>query len=268
MPYGGCDIGGFDGDEPSPEMLTRWMEAGVFFPIMRTHSALSRTPRFPWLFGPEAESAIGKAINLRYRLIPYYYSLAHETYETGIPIMRPLLMEFPNDSKVANVSDQWLVGPSLMAAPVLQPGGKRSVYLPHGSWYVFGTNTAVQGDRHLEVTATLDQIPLYVRAGTILPLGPVIQHTGELPGGVLEVQVYPGADATFTLVEDDGETTEYLRGQVRRTTFRWNDKAGRLSWQTEGPYKGKGTFKNLRVVILDPKGRREFASALTPRDSP
>ncbi len=268
MPYGGCDIGGYDGDEPSPEMLTRWMEAGVFFPIMRSHSALRRTPRFPWLFGPEAESAIRKAINLRYRLIPYYYSLAYETHETGIPIMRPLLMEFPNNSKVANVSDQWLMGPSLMAAPILQPGGKRSVYMPDGTWYLFGTNTIVQGDRSLDVTATLDQIPLYVRAGTILPLGPVIQNTGELPGGTLEVQVYPGADTAFTLVEDDGETTDYLRGQVRRTTFRWNDKAGRLSWQTEGPYKGKNTFKNLRVVILDPKGSRQFASALTPRDSP
>jgi alpha-glucosidase len=190
-------------------------------------------------------------LELRYRLIPFYYSLAHETYETGIPLMRPLVMEFPDDSKAANLSDQWLMGASLMAAPILQPGSVRSVYLPAGTWYVFGTNTTLQGNRSIEVAAALDEIPLYVRAGTILPLGPVIQHTSELPGGPLELQIYPGKDATFTLVEDDGETTGYLHGQKRATTFRWNDATKRLSWKTEGKYSGKFAFKQLRVVLFD-----------------
>ena len=105
MPYGACDIGGFFGN-PSPELLSRWMEAGVFFPIMRAHSEINMTPRFPWLFGPEALNAIRKAIELRYRLIPFYYSLAHETFQTGVPLMRPLLMEFPDDPKTANLSDR------------------------------------------------------------------------------------------------------------------------------------------------------------------
>jgi alpha-glucosidase len=265
MPYGACDIGGFFG-EPSPELLSRWMEAGVFFPIMRAHSEINMTPRFPWLFGPEALDAIRKAIDLRYRLIPFYYSLAHETFQTGIPLMRPLLMEFPDDPKTANLSDQWMVGGSLMAAPILQTGGKRSVYLPAGGWYAFGSNLPLKGKRTIEITAGLDEIPLFVRAGSILPLGPVIQHTSQLPGGPLELQIYPGKDATFTLFEDDGETVDYLKGQVRRTTFTWQDKIGRLNWKSEGPYAGKDVFRNLHVVLFDPRGKTEAESALNSND--
>ena len=262
MPYSACDIGGFQGPNPSPEMLTRWMEAGVFFPVMRSHSEISRTPRFPWLYGPEAEAAIRKAIDLRYRLIPYYYSLAHETFETGVPIMRPLVMEFPSDEKVSNLSDQWLMGSSLMAAPLLQPGGKRSVYLPEGTWYAFGTNTTFKGSQTIDVTAALEEIPMYVRAGTILPLGPVVQNTSELPGGPLEVQVYPGKDAQFTLVEDDGATKNYLKGRTRRTTFSWDDSAKRLSWRTEGKHSGPDCFRSIRMVVFEPEQIVERESPL------
>ena len=264
MPYETCDIGGFSGN-PSPELLSRWMEAGAFFPIMRSHSEIFATPRFPWLYGPDALAAIRQAIELRYRLIPFYYSLAHETFQTGVPLMRPLLMEFPNDPQTANRSDQWMMGGSLMVAPILQPGGKRSVYLPAGRWYAFGSNLPLKGKRTLEVTAALDEIPVYVRAGSLLPLGPVIQHTRQLPGGPLELQIYPGGDATFTLVEDDGETTDYLKGQVRRTTFTWQDNIGRLSWKSEGPYAGKDVFQSLHVVLLDPRGKIEADGALNPQ---
>jgi len=262
MPYGACDIGGFSGENPSPEMLSRWMEAGVFFPVMRSHSEISRTPRFPWLYGSEAEAAIRKAIDLRYRLIPYFYSLAHETFDTGVPIMRPLVMEFPTDEKVSNLSDQWLMGSSLMAAPLLQQGGKRSVYLPEGTWYVFGTITALEGNRTMNVTAGLDEIPMYVKAGTILPLGPVIQHTTELPGGPLEVQVYPGKDTGFTLVEDDGATKDYLKSRTRRTAFSWDDSAKRLSWRTEGKYSGPDCFRSVRMVVFGPGKIVEMESPL------
>jgi len=261
MPYETCDIGGFT-ENPSPELLSRWMEAGVFFPIMRAHSRISVTPRFPWLYGPEALAAIRRAIELRYRLIPLYYSLAHETFQTGIPLMRPLLMEFPDDPKTANLSDQWMMGRSLMAAPILQAGGQRSVYLPAGGWYAFDSNLPVKRKRTIEVTAGLDEIPLYVRAGSILPLGPVIQHTSQLPGGPLELQIYPGKDATFTLFEDDGATTDYLKGQVRSTTFSWQDKTGRLSWKSEGPYAGRDVFTTVRAVVFDPRGKIEAESAL------
>ncbi|HEV2434437.1 MAG TPA: TIM-barrel domain-containing protein [Verrucomicrobiae bacterium] len=266
MPYGACDIGGFFGN-PSPELLSRWMEAGVFFPVMRSHSEINSTPRFPWLYGTNALHAIRDALDLRYRLIPYYYSLAHETFQTGLPLMRPLCMEFPDDPRVADLSDEWMMGDSLLAAPILQPGGKRSVYLPAGRWYAFGTNRPLKGKRTLEVTAGLDEIPLYVRAGSILPLGPVIQHTSQLPGGPLELQIYPGQDAAFTLFEDDGETTDYLKGQVRRTTFVWQDKTSRLSWKTEGPYAGQDVFRSLHVVLFAPRNKIESQCALSASGS-
>jgi alpha-glucosidase len=266
MPYSTCDIGGFFGS-PSPELISRWMEAGVFFPVMRTHSEVHFQPHFPWLYGDDALTALRKAIDLRYRLIPYYYSLAHQTFETGLPEMRPLAMEFPDDPRVANTSDEWLMGESLLAAPVLQPGGKRSVYLPGGDWYVFGTNSVSKGGRSIEVTAALDQIPAYVRAGSILPLGPVIQHTSELPGGSLELQIYAGKDATFTLVEDDGETQNYLNGDTRRTVFKWNDGERKLEWRQAGNYSGADVFKDMRVVVFDPRGNSEQGCSLTSSGS-
>jgi alpha-glucosidase len=252
MCYGACDIGGFKGED-SPELLTRWMEVGTFLPVMRSHSTHEVQPRFPWLYGADAEAAIRKALELRYRLIPMYYSLAHEAYKSGAPLMRPLLMEFPGDSNVANLSSQWLIGRGLMAAPVLESGGHRSVYLPDDTWYLFDSNTRFAGPRTMDVAAALDEIPVYVRAGTILPLAPVLQHTDQLPGGPLELQIYPGKNASFTLVEDDGLTTAYLKGEVRRTTFTWDDVERRLSWKIEGPYAGKDIFKSMQVKVFDPK---------------
>jgi alpha-glucosidase len=266
MPYCACDIGGFFGS-PSPELMSRWMEAGVFFPIMRTHSEVHYQPHLPWLYGADALAAMHKAIDLRYRLIPCYYSFAHETFETGVPIMRPLVMEFPDDPRVANMSDEWLMGDSLLAAPILREGGKRSVYLPAGDWYAFGTNSILKGSRSIEVAAALDEIPAYVRAGTILPLGPLIQHTGELPGGPLELQVYSGKDAAFTLVEDDGETQDYLRGEVRRTVFKWDDDKRQLNWKQDGTYSGKDVFRQMRVVVFDPQGNCDVACPLTSAGS-
>jgi alpha-glucosidase len=263
MPYGACDIGGFFGS-PSPELMCRWMAAGVFFPIMRTHSEVHYEPHFPWLYGDDALAAMRKLIDLRYRLIPYYYSLAHETFATGVPLMRPLIMEFPDDPNVADLSDEWLMGDSLLAAPILQPGGRRSVYLPSGGWYVFGSNQMVQGGCSRQVVAALDEIPVYIRMGTILPLGPVVQHTSDLPGGPLELQVYPGADATFTLVEDDGESQDYLAGKTRRTTFHWDDAKRQLSWRQKGDYSGKNVFQKVRVVVLAPKARAEAGFMLSP----
>ena len=252
MCYGACDIGGYKGED-SPELLTRWMEMGTFLPVMRSHSTRDVQPRFPWLYGADAEVAIRKALELRYRLVPMYYSLAHEAYKSGAPLMRPLLMEFPHDPSVANLSSQWLIGRGLMAAPVLESGGHRSVYLPDDTWYLFESNTKLSGHRTMDVTAALDEVPVYVRAGTILPLAPVLQHTDQLPGGPLELQIYPGKNASFTLVEDDGLTTDYLKGEVRCTTFTWDDLKRRLSWKIEGLYAGKDIFKSMKVKVFDSK---------------
>ena len=261
MPYETCDIGGFNGN-PSPELLSRWMEAGVFFPVMRSHSEIHVTPRFPWLYGPDALNAIRAALDLRYRLLPYYYSLAHETAATGVPLMRPLVMEFPNDPHVANLSDQWMMGDALLAAPVLSPGGKRSVYLPDDDWYPFESNAPLAGKRAIKVTAALDEIPLYVRAGSILPLGPVIQHTSQVPGGPLELEIYPGKDAEFTLDQDDGETTGYALGQELRITFQWHNATGQLTWTRAGNYSGDDVYQSFHVTVFDPRGKLQGSGML------
>ena len=273
MPFCGCDIGGFkppnkDAPQLSPELLTRWMEAGVFYPIMRTHSTRTVTPHFPWLFGPEAQAALTKTIDLRYRLLPYLYSLAYETHETGVPMMRPLALDYPGDAKVANISDQWTVGSGLMVAPIVQEGATtRSVYLPPGNWFPFAGTATQKGDQTIDATAKLDEIPLYVQAGTILPLGPVVQNTGEVPGGPLDLQIYTGKDATFTLVEDDGETTDYKKGVLRQTVFTWNESAGELSWTTSGSYSGAHVFKQMAVTFFAPSGKKQVTVPLDSKGS-
>ncbi len=266
MPYSACDIGGFN-DNPSPEMLTRWMQAGVFFPIMRTHSSVMSKPHFPWLFGTNALNALHAALELRYRLIPFYYSLGHEAFETGLPLMRPLVMEFPTDVLVANLTDEWMMGDALLVAPVLHPENERNVYLPAGNWFAFGTGTVLTGGRTIQTNAGLNDIPVYVRAGSILPLAPVVQHTSELPGGPLELQIYPGQDATFTLVEDDGNTFDYQKKQIRRTTFHWNDVKGMLTWKRDGKYSGKNVFEKMNVVLFQPQGRLETQHKLSSSGS-
>lgn len=253
MFYGACDIGGFMGQD-TPELLTRWMEAGVFFPVMRSHSVNTVNPRFPWLYGEPAEAAIRKALELRYRLVPYYYSLAHVAAEKGTPVMRPLAMAFPEDPEVNNLTSQWLMGDGLMPAPILAQTNQRSVYFPKGTWFTFDSNQTRTGGGIVEVKAELDQIPVFVRAGTILPLAPAILHTDDLPGGPLDLQIYPGANATFTLTEDDGQTTAYAMGLVRRVTFAWDEAARTLSWTVDGPYRGKDIFKEAKVTLFDPKG--------------
>jgi alpha-glucosidase len=266
MPYSACDIGGFNGT-PTPELLARWMEAGVFFPIYRSHSEISQTPRFPWLYGEDTENAIRTALDLRYRLVPYYYSLEHETYRAGMPMMRPLVMEFPGDAQAANKADEWLMGTGLLAAPVMQEGGARSVYLPADHWYVFGTNQALDGPQTVQRTAKLDEVPMYVRAGTILPLGPVIQHTSEESSEPLEVQIYPGHDGSFDLVDDDGKTLGYQTGAVRTIHFTWNDKTHTLSWKTAGSYSDANGFHALHLVFFGPSGQEAKDAEFSASDS-
>lgn len=250
MPWCGCDIGGFGG-ETTPQLLTRWMEAGTFFPVMRTHSEVNVKPHFPWLFGEEAEAAMKKALELRYRLVPMLYSLAHDAKHPLI--MRPLIAEFADDKNVADRSDEWMFGPSILAAPVLTESNDRKIYLPSGEWFDFFSGEKIAGGKEIRRTVAFDAVPVFVRAGSILPLGPVVQHTSELPGGPLEVRVYPGNDADFTLLEDDGVTTPAADedGMVLKTHLHWNNAARELSWRREGAYNGADRFVSMHVVAAD-----------------
>ncbi len=244
----GQDIGGFQ-STPSPELYTRWMEEGVFVPVMRAHGTYN-SPRWPWAFGDDALAATKKALELRYRLIPYFYTFAAQTAATGRPLMRPLFLEFPGDARTFNLEDEWLMGDRLLAAPGGGFGGGRGVFHPPGGGGGVSPGAAGRGGQTLHLQASLDTIPAYVRAGTILPLGPALQATGLRAEDPLEVRVYPGADAAFTLYEDDGDTYAYQTGAASRIPMRWNNKARTLTVGARtGSFPGMLAVRHLVIHL-------------------
>ncbi len=219
------NVGGYD---DYPELYTRWFEYGVFLPIFRTHG--SRLYNEVWTYGKAAEPILEKYLKLRYQLMPYIYSLGYRTHESGAPYMRALFMDFPGDPNVAGLGDEYMFGPAFLVAPVTEQGAtSRSVYLPAGAdWYNYWTNQRIHGGQTIQVNAPIDTLPLFVRAGSIVPLGEPVQSTRETQK-LARVRVYPGADADFTLYDDDGKTYAYEGGDRRITRLHWNDAAGTLS---------------------------------------
>ena len=250
MPWISHDTGGFQGT-PTPELYTRWIEEAVFIPIMRAHGTHD-SPRWPWAFGDAGLQAMTKAIDLRYRLVPYLYTLADITYRTGLPPMRPLFLEFPDDRRTWSLNDEWMLGDRVLAAPVLAKAGERTVYLPAGEWFDGNTGKSITGAQTLNLSPVpLDVIPFYVRGGTILPLGPVIQSTAEAEDP-LEVRIYPGADAAFSLYEDDGNTYAYEKDAFSRIPMRWSDKSRTLTiGARQGKYPGMLATRHLVIVLPD-----------------
>ncbi len=234
-PLVGVDIGGFAGN-PSPDLLTRWMALGAFNPIYRNHAQKGSANREPWVDGPEHEVVRKKFIEQRYRMLPYIYSLAEEMARTGLPIMRPLFMEFPADQSLNANQDEFLLGPHLLVAPNLSDsGGAYDVKLPSGEWYDYWTGQRLAGGlgrkQPVSVTPKLDELPVYVRAGAILPHQPVVQSTQEVPQGPLELRVYPGTDCYGSLYLDDGHTFNYQKGEFLRLGFTCLQAAHSLSVQ-------------------------------------
>jgi len=219
------NVGGYD---DYPELYTRWFEYAAFLPIFRAHG--SRLSNEVWSYGKQAEPILEKYLKLRYQLLPYIYSLAHNTYQTGAPYMRPLFMDFPGDPKVADVRDEYMFGPAFLVAPVTEQGAtKRMVYLPAGAdWFNYWTNERVRGGQWIQADAPIDTLPLFVRAGSILPLGDAIENTTEVQK-IARLRVYPGADAEFALYEDDGKTYAYEKGDSRITRLHWSDASQKLS---------------------------------------
>jgi len=223
-------------------------------PTMRVHSTKTATPHFPWLWGEPYASLMRAALDLRYQLLPYHYSLAHRMHTSRKLWIRPLAAEFPSDPKAAPIASQWLDG-DLLVAPILSQASERNVYLPAGTWYAFNSSATTEGPATLGGTAALAEVPVYVRPGAVVPLAPVVQHSGALPGGALEVQVYAGADGSFTLVEDDGESTAYASGAVRSTRLAWDDGARTLSWAVvDATAAGTAGFSQLFVRRFDAAG--------------
>ncbi len=236
-------IGGYS---DYPELITRWYQYGTFLPTMRAHGLRKSTE--VWAYGKQAEAIIAQYLKLRYQLIPYLYSLGKHTYDTGAPIMRPLFMDFPNDAKVVGIGDEYMFGPAFLVAPVVEQGAQsRSVYLPAGSdWYDFWTNQKLKGGQTIDAAAPIDRIPLFVRAGSIVPLGIDIQSTATAQPPK-EIRVYPGRDASFALFDDDGLTYDYERGKGTTTLLNWSDAKAELS--SKGSKKDQESLRKLLVVV-------------------
>ena len=299
------DIGGFfcgsyntKGSGSAPrnpqfqELYVRWMQYGLFCPVFRSHGA--DAPREIWQFGKKGEpvyDAIEKQIRLRYRLIPYLYSTAWQVTSNNDSYMRPLFSDFAADKKVWNITDEFLFGRSILAAPIVKAqyteekiirtdamtGWNRqnatdgsaagaidftatkttTKYLPKGAaWYDFWTNKQYKGGQDVTLETTLDRVPMFVRAGSILPLGPEMQYVGEKAWDNLEMRVYPGANGSFTLYEDEGDNYNYEKGQYATITFQWNDKARTL---TIGERKGSypGMLQKRQFTIVTPNGKQK-----------
>jgi alpha-D-xyloside xylohydrolase len=229
-----------------PELYVRWFEYGAFQPNFRTHGG--RKFNEVWSYGKQAEPILEKYLRLRYQLMPYLYSLGYRTHETGAPFMRGLFMDFGDDPKVANIGDEYMFGPALLVAPVTEQGvTSRTVYLPAGTdWYNYWTNEKVHGGQTITVDAPIDTLPLFVKAGSILPLGAPVESTNEVQK-IAKLKVYPGADAEFELYNDDGTTYDYEKGKMELSHLHWSDATAKFS-STGAKFAGEDEKDLVEVV--------------------
>jgi alpha-D-xyloside xylohydrolase len=220
------NVGGYD---DYPELYTRWFEYASFLPIFRTHG--SRNFNETWSYGKQAEPILEKYLKLRYELMPYIYSLSYANNQTGAPTMRALFMDFPNDPQVTDLRDEYMFGPAFLVAPITDQGAtNRKVYLPEGAdWYNYWTNERIKGGQTINVQAPIDTLPLFVRAGSIIPIGVPVEST-EQAQAIAKVKVYPGADSSFTLYDDDGNTYAYEKGVSKISKLQWDDAAKKMSY--------------------------------------
>jgi len=250
----GDDIGGFAGS-PSPTLLTRWIEAGAFNPIYRDHTAKGTADQEPWVHGPEHEAIRKHFIEERYRLLPYIYTSIEEMTRTGIPLMRPLLLEYPQSPEFFDDDGEFLFGPDLFVSPVTNElQDAKVIQLPPGSWYDYWTGEKTSDRELKKLKPALDQVPVYVRAGGIVPRQPLVQNTGETPKGPLELRVYPGSGCRGTLYADDGHSLNYEKGEFLRVNYSCQVGANAIkiasSIETDG-YKPWWNVAEITVFGMD-----------------
>src|SRR5579863_2467759 len=219
------NVGGYD---DYPELYTRWFEYASFLPVFRTHG--SRRSNEVWSYGKQAEPILEQYLRLRYELMPYIYSLGHFTHQTGAPFMRALFMDFPDDPRVADIGDEYMFGPAFLVAPVTEQGATtKQVYLPAGaSWYNYWTHKRYQGGETVTVDAPIDKLPLFVRAGSIVPLGSPVESTADKQT-IAKIQIWPGANADLDLYQDDGRTYGYEKGDFQLTHMHWDEASHKLN---------------------------------------
>lgn len=215
----GSDIGGF-GSDTTPELLVRFYEAAVFVPFFRNHSAMGTRRQEPWQFDETTIDAVRKTVKLRYRFIPYIYDLAHECEKTGAPIVRPLVYEYPADKHVRNISDEYMLGSFVLVAPVIAPGKEaREVYLPDGDWYDYYTGEKYSGGRYILADAPLDKVPVFIKAGAIIPVADgEIRSTEDITEDKISILTYPGK-GSFVHYQDDNETFAYRDGTYNAVEY-------------------------------------------------
>jgi alpha-glucosidase len=254
VPISGADVGGFTGG-PSPELYARWMQLGAFMPFYRVHSMVGSPDQEPWAFGEQVEAICRKYLELRYRLLPYLYTAVWQASQTGTPPMRALAFMFPDDPTVASLDDEYMLGESLLIAPVVEEGAtQRRVYLPASEWFDFWSGARHSGPQTLTVDAPLDVLPLFVRGGAVIPFWPVQQYVGEKPVETLELRAYlsPGEHSSL-LYEDDGLTPEYARPDAHRVSrFVLDGTQGSLTRHIEqGTYAPGYTRVMIKIAGLD-----------------
>jgi alpha-D-xyloside xylohydrolase len=258
MPYWTTDIGGFfrSGksqytDEKYQELLTRWFQWGAFNPIFRIHGYQTETE--PWKYGLPVEDNMRKMLNLRYRLLPYIYSEAWQITKNGSTMMRPMVMDFQDDTAAVNQPYEYMFGKVFLVAPITEPGlNEWNVHLPKSSaWYNFWTGERYDGGQTIKTAAPLDQIPLFVKSGSIIPMGKYIQYAGQKSADTLEIRIYQGADARFILYEDENDSYNYEKGVYSTITFTWVDTQKTLTINDrKGSFPGMLAERKFNIVSV------------------
>ncbi|MFZ2286968.1 MAG: TIM-barrel domain-containing protein [Bacteroidales bacterium] len=267
LPYWTTDIGGFFRpgkaqytDEKYHELLIRWFQWGAFNPIFRIHGFQSETE--PWKFGTVVEDAMRTILDLRYRLLPYIYSESYQVTKNGSTMMRPLVMDFPGDSTAVKQPYQYMFGKSVLVAPVTEPDAKEwQTYLPKETeWFDFRTGEKYAGGQTVNKETPTDIIPLYVKAGSIIPFGPEVQYATGKKWDNLEIRVYAGANGEFTLYEDENDNYNYEEGICSTIDFSWNDSGRKLTiGDRKGSFPGNLEERSFNVVLVTGEKGKEKA---------
>lgn len=273
LPYWTTDIGGFFRpvrsqytDEKYHEILTRWYQWGAFCPIFRIHGYQTETE--PWKYGQKVEDNMRKMLNLRYRLLPYIYSEAWQVTKNGSTLMRPMVMDFNGDTAAINRQYEYMFGKAMLVAPVTEPNETEwDVYLPKSSaWYNFWNGKRFNGGQTVKTDAPLDRIPLYVKAGSIIPMGKFAQYAAQQLADTLEIRVYKGTDGKFDLYEDEGNNYNYEKGSYTTISFTWNEQRQTLTiGDKQGNYPGSLTKRVFNVVFVNENQGVALVNSLTAK---
>ena len=261
IPYWTSDIGGYHFHWMPPdwstsdnrELFTRWFQFGTFSPVFRIHGKGERA-LFSDNWDAKTKATLLNYDNLRYRLLPYLYSLAWKVTNEGYTIMRSLAFDFRNDPAINSIPDQYMFGPAFLVNPVTEPGKKsRRVYLPESTiWFDFWTGEQLTGGQTIIAPAPVETIPLYIKAGSIVPMGPFLQYATEKPADPLEIRIYPGADGTFVLYEDENNNYNYEKGLFSTISFRWNDANHQLTIdKRKGKFPGMPEKRTFMIVLVN-----------------